>query len=79
MEVVECVHRPFEVKTHVLIVPDVGVQLVKEDVGGAYSGRKLVSPSLGHASLWTAQPTNIIPGHTGYLTSATLHHKTVIN
>ena len=29
--------------------------------------------SLGTHVLWTAQPANKIPGHTGYLTSATLH------
>lgn len=36
-------------------------------------GVRNVSPSLGSHSIWAAQPTNKIPGHTGYLTMATLH------
>lgn len=68
VDVVECVRRPYEVKTHPLAVPDVGVA----EEGGA-SGCK--SPNLGSISLWTAQPTNRIPGHTGYLITATLPHK----
>lgn len=70
VEVLECVQRPYEVKTHTLTVPDVGV--VNDQVGGAPMGM-LLSHSLGSASLWTAQATNRIPGHTGFLITATLY------
>lgn len=69
VDIVECLQRPYEVKTHALAVPSVG-----REVGRAYSG---ISPSLGTASLWTAQATNRIPGHTGYIITATLHCKSV--
>lgn len=72
IDVVECIQRPYEVKPHTLVVPSVGV--VSASGGGA--GRKVVRPSLGSASLLTAQATNRIPGHTGYLITATLHCKT---
>ena len=36
-------------------------------------GSGMFSPSLGSYSMWTTQPTNKIPGHTGYLTMATLY------
>ena len=68
VDVMECVQRPYEVKTHPLTVPDVGVA----DESGICGWK---SPSLGSLSLWTAQPTNRIPGHTGYLITATLPHK----
>ncbi len=67
VDVVECVQRPYEVKTHTFTVPDVGAE---GDAGGGACGWK--SPSLGSMALWTAQPTNRIPGHTGYLITATL-------
>ena len=69
VDVVECLQRPYEVKTHVLTVPSVGVA---SGVGGAYSG---VSQSLGNASLCAALATNRIPGHTGYIITATLQCK----
>lgn len=62
VDVLECVQRPYDVKAHTLSVPAVGV--VRQ---------KAVSPSLGSSLLWTAQATNRIPGHTGYLITATLY------
>lgn len=69
IEVLECLQRPYEVRTQTLTVPNVGV--TKKEVGGA----NFVLPSIGSSSVWTAKPTNRIPGHTGYLITATLHHK----
>lgn len=66
VDVVECLQRPYEVKAHVLTVPSVGAS----GVGGAFS------LSYGTASLYSAQAINKIPGHTGYIITATLHCKT---
>ena len=41
----------------------------------AYKRRKLVRPTLSSCAMYTAQPRKNIPGHTGYLTFATLHTK----
>ena len=41
----------------------------------AYKRRKLVRPTLSSCAMYTAQPRKNIPGHTGYLTFATLHAK----
>lgn len=71
VEVVECVQRPYEIKSHTLLVPNVGV--VSEEVGRDCFGGSLGAPSVGSTSLWTAKATNKIPGHTGYLIAATLH------
>ena len=67
IEVVECVLRPYEVKAHTLMLLEVGLK-GKEMIGTP-------KPSLGPTSLWTAQAVNKIPGHTGYLTIATIHYK----
>ena len=69
VDVMECVRRPYEVKNHTLTVPSVG-GAVSTEVGGACG-----TPSLGSAAMWTAQATNNIPAHTGYLVLATLHNK----
>ena len=65
VDVMECVLRPYEVRVHTQAIPNVGVV----NNGGS------VSPSVGSTSLWTAQATNKIPGHTGYLITATMHWK----
>ena len=68
VEVMECIQRPYEVRTQTLTVPNVGV--ANKEVGGV----NFVVPSVGNSVMWTAKPMNKIPGHTGYLISATLHH-----
>ena len=88
VEVMECLLRPYTVKTCTLTLADVGVMLDEvegSDLEGVVrserqefmdemrTGRNMFSPSLGSHSLCTAQPTHKIPGHTGYLTTATLY------
>ena len=41
-------------------------------VGSAYMDRKLVQPIQSSVTVQTAQPCKAIPGHTGFLTFATL-------
>lgn len=73
VEVVECVHQPYELKPQVLVVPDTGLTRERRQEGeGPGGGNTGKSHSLGSASLLAAQAVKRIPGHTGYLTSATL-------
>jgi len=52
-----------------------GSHLTEGQTTGAYKRRKLVRPTLSSIAMYTAQPCKNIPGHTGYLTFATLHTK----
>ena len=72
IEVVECLQRSYEVKSHALTLPNVGFSSVQSASEFAYSGKKLVHPSLSQQLLVTAQPTRRSAGHTGYLTFSTL-------
>ena len=51
------------------------VNTAKVQRTSAYKRRKLVRPTLSSCAMYTAQPRKNIPGHTGYLTFATLHTK----
>ena len=74
----ECLLRPYMVKLSNLAVPNVGV-VPDEGVAASAesrpgeSGDGGISAGLGFHSLWTTCPVSKIPGHTGYLTSATLY------
>ncbi len=78
VQVMECLMRPYIVKVSNMAVPNVGVatdELVEDcaadDCHSARSLRTGGTASVGTCSMWTAQPSNKIPGHTGYLTTAT--------
>lgn len=68
IDTVECLVRPYDVHSHTLSVPNVGVE-------GVCTYSKLVQPTLTSHILYTGQPVKKTPGHTGFLTFATLTHK----
>ena len=56
-------------------VSTAGGHMTEGQTTGAYKRRKLTRPTLSSVAMYTAQPCKNIPGHTGYLTFATLHTK----
>ncbi len=60
--------RPNDVHSHALTVPNVGAE-------GVSIHNKLLRPTLSVQTLYTAQPVKKAPGHTGFITFATLSHK----
>ena len=65
VEVMETLHRPFNVRERTLCVPHLGTPHTP-------TPHKLTHPTLSHVTLYTAQPAKSHPGHTGFLTFATL-------
>lgn len=72
IETIECLLRPYDAHAHTLTIPNIGVT---GDSGDPYTRGKLVHPTLTSHPLHTAQPARKIPGHTGFLTFATLNCK----
>jgi len=70
LDTIECLQRPYDVHPHNIDVPNTGYTAVEEG--------KLVKPTLETKTIYTSQPTKKIPGHTGFLTFATLYHKTTL-
>ena len=68
IDVAETLRRPYSVGERTLSVPHLGAPL-----GAPHGSRhKLTRPTLSHVTLYTAQPAKTTPGHTGFLTFATL-------
>ena len=65
IEVMESLRRPYGVREHTLSVPHMGTP-------GTPTPHKLTHPTQSQVTLYTAQPVKTIPGHTGFLTFATL-------
>ena len=65
VEVMECLQRPFGVRERTLSVPSLGV-------ASTPTPHKLTHPTLSQVTFYSAQPTKTVPGHTGFLTFATL-------
>ena len=65
IEVMESLQRTFGVRERTLSVPHIGV-------ANTPTPHKLTHPTQSQVTLYTAQPQKTLPGHTGYLTFATL-------
>jgi tRNA (adenine57-N1/adenine58-N1)-methyltransferase len=66
VEVMECLLRPFDVRPCVINIAN---------LGGEGENQRTAPPIESTVSMYTCAPHRDIPGHTGYLTFATLHHK----
>lgn len=62
----ETLRRPLCVRERTLCVPELGAP------HDPTTSHKLTRPTLSHVTFYSAQPPKTVPGHTGFLTFATL-------
>ncbi|XP_003389120.1 PREDICTED: tRNA (adenine(58)-N(1))-methyltransferase catalytic subunit TRMT61A-like [Amphimedon queenslandica] len=75
--VMECLLRPFDVRPCVFNIPNMGSNV--DHSTDKSKSTKLTQPIASSETIWTCAQRRTIPGHTGFLTFATLLHKDIVS